>query len=102
MNNRQHNELATISATGTAVSGPCLPTLLHLAAGADAATATVRDGGVNGPIRAKLAAVATGNDSILLPDGAYFTTDMHVTLTGTSPSFTVAIPNPKSSQLNPS
>jgi hypothetical protein len=99
---KQKLTLAAITATGTAVSGPCVAGIIHLAAGVDAATATVRDGGALGPIRAKLSAVAAGNDNIAIDDGFRFTTDMHVTLTGTSPVFTVGIEGPQTNELHPS
>jgi hypothetical protein len=90
----------TISATGTAVSGPCVVTNLHLAGGSDASTAVIRDGGALGPIRAKLSAAAAGNDDLM---GCFrFTSDVYITLTGTSPVATVAIKNSKANQLNPS
>lgn len=89
----------TASATGTVISGPCVVKNFHLAGGADASTAIFRDG-ASGPIRAKLSAVATGNDDM---KGCFrFVTSCHVTLTGTAPVVTVAIDNPQANQLNPS
>lgn len=96
---KQNTTSATIAATGYAVSGPAVVTNFHLAAGSDAATAVIRDGGALGPIRAKLAAVAGGNDDYR---GCFrFTSDVHVTLTGTSPLLSFAIPLSQANQLNP-
>lgn len=97
---KQATTLATIAATGTAVSGSCVVTNFHLAGGSDASTAVIRDGGAAGPIRAKLSAAAAGNDDLR---GCFrFTSDCYVTLTGTLPIFTVGIVNPAANQLNPS
>lgn len=100
MGYKQPVTLATLTETGTAVSGQGVLTNFHLAAGSDAATAVIRDGGINGPIRAKLTAVTNTSDDL---SGCFrFTNDCYVTLTGTSPVFTFGVVNPQANQLNPS
>ena len=94
--------LASISATTEMVSGPCVVFDFHLAGGSDAATAVVRDGGATGPIRVKLAAPIGDNDSLSNAKGYRFTKNVHVTITGTSPVFSLSIDNPQANQLNPS
>lgn len=79
-----------ITATGTAIAaGPGVFYGAKLAAGADAATAVIRDGGASGIILAKLAAAAGTGDAFVPSCGIAFTTDLHVTLTGTSPHLNV-------------
>lgn len=100
MSYKQATTLATFTASGDAITGPCIVENFHLAAGSDAATVVVRDGGVNGPIRAKLAAVAGGNDDLR---GCFrFTQSVYITVTGTSPVFTVGIQLARANQVNPS
>lgn len=77
-----------VAATGTHKSGSGTLLGARLAPGSDAATAVLRDGGASGAILAKLAAPATGpGDELRVP--IYYETDLHVTLTGTSPIFNV-------------
>ncbi len=93
---RRATTLASFSATAEAVTGPCVVTNFHLAAGSDAATLIIRDGDDAGPFVAKLAAVANGNDDI---KGCFrFVRYCHITLTGTSPVATLAIENPQANQ----
>lgn len=91
-----------VSATGTAISGPCVVKVFHLAGGSDATTAIIRDGGALGPIRCKLAAATASSDNYSSECGFRFTTDVHVTFSGTGPVLSVAIDNPQANQLNPS
>jgi len=100
MGYKQSTTAITIGSTGVGVSGPCVVENFHLAAGSDTATAVIRDGGVNGPIRVKLSAAANTSDDIR---GCFrFTQDVYVTFTGTGPVLTIAIPNPRANQLSPS
>ena len=80
----------SVTATGTAISvGPGVCYGAKLAAGADAATAVIRDGGASGAILAKLSALAGSGDAFLPWCGVAFTTDLHITLTGTSPQLNI-------------
>lgn len=77
----------TVSATGTLQSGSGTIAGAVLTAGADAAKATVRSGGVSGAIICVLSAPA-GETVVWSPHFCVGYTNLHVTLTGTSPSFT--------------
>jgi hypothetical protein len=60
---------------------------VHLAAGTDAATATVYDNtAASGTILARLAAVANGNDRYAPTDGIPFGVGVFVDFTGTTPT----------------
>jgi hypothetical protein len=58
---------------------------VQLNAGSDAATVIVKDGGASGTVLASLKALANTTQVLWFPGVLPFTTDLHVTLTGTSP-----------------
>ena len=91
----------TVTATGQAITGPCIVTALGITAGVDAATVTVRDG-ATGPVRLSLGAGIGLSDGITFHSGLRFTNNCHVTVTGTTPNVHVAFENSQANQLNPS
>lgn len=76
----------TLDAGRGTISGACL------CGGADAATATIRTGGASGAIIARLG-VGVGLSAVWSPGGADFVdyTNLHVTITGTTPQFTAYV-----------
>lgn len=76
----------TVSATGTLNAGSGTLAGAVLTAGSDAATAVVRTGGSGGAIIVALK-VATGASVEWSPNFCVGYSNLHVTLTGTSPSF---------------
>lgn len=80
------NESISKAATATVDGGVGVLFSCGLAAGGDAATAVVRKGGSGGTIICKLAAAAGDHAERNFTDGVIYS-DLHVTLTGTSPVF---------------
>lgn len=78
------------TATGTIESGAGSIQGAVLLAGADAATAVIRTGGANGTIIASLGA-AIGLSAVWAPSFEVAFTDLHVTITGTTPKFTAFV-----------
>jgi hypothetical protein len=71
----------------TVKTGPGRLHEVHLAAGTDAATATIYDNtAASGTIIARLAAVADGNDRFAPKDGVGFGVGITIAFTGTSPT----------------
>ncbi len=88
MTTHTYNHAATAA---TVKSGPGVLHEVHLAAGADAATATVYDNtAASGTVIAKLAAVANSNDRYAPKGGVSFGTGIHIAFTGTSPTADLA------------
>jgi hypothetical protein len=72
--------------TGTLVSaGPGFLRGVQLNGGSDAATAIVRDGGASGTIIGSVKAAAGATVAVSYPCLVPFVTDLHLTVTGTSP-----------------
>ncbi len=93
----------TKSSTGTIVSMEAEVSSIGITGGADAATVIFRDGGPVGPIRWSLGVAAGVSDGIAFGDyGLRFDTDVHITITGTTPDVHVAVRSPQASQTNPS
>ena len=78
------------SATGQLDAGQGALLSAHLAAAGDAATATIRTGGASGTVICKLAAAAGTGDERCFLSGVPFS-DLHVTVTGTSPTIDVEL-----------
>ena len=88
-----------MTATGVAVTGPCVVKSFHLVAGSDTATATIRDGNPLGPIRAVLSAATLTSDDYTVECGIRFTDQCYVVITGTAPSLSIAVVNPQANQV---
>lgn len=69
---------------------PVVVTAVVLTAGADAASVVLRDGGAGGTVRLTLKAAANSSVPVIFPSGVVFGSGVHVTLTGTSPTVSVA------------
>lgn len=79
------------TATATLDSGAGSITGAVLCAGADAATATIKTGGSGGTVIAKLG-VGIGLSTIWNPGDAFVEySNLHVTITGTTPQFTAFV-----------
>jgi hypothetical protein len=79
------------TSAGIVKTGPGILHEIHLAAGVDAATATVYDNtAASGTILARLAAVANGNDRYAPKDGIPFGVGVYVAFTGTTPTADIA------------
>lgn len=86
------SNLARVTATGLATTGKgCLKSAV-LAAGSANATAQIRDG-ASGAILLSVAAVANASTPWQTsdPDGVFFGTGVHVTLTGTGAAVSVEV-----------
>ncbi len=81
---RNATATATLEASAGSFQGACL------LAGADAATAVVRTGGSGGTVIASLGAGIGLSAAIMLPFEVPFT-NLHVTITGTTPKFTAFV-----------
>lgn len=88
--------IATLGATGTAVSGPCVIKMFHLVATSDTATARIYDGDtIPANLKAALSAATLTGDDITIECGMRFVRECRVVLTGTAPVLTFAVDLPR-------
>lgn len=80
----------TASATATLDSGSGFLLSFNICAGADAATAVLRSGGSGGTVIGKVGAAIGLSAERQFIDGVPYT-DLHVTITGTTPVFDAEI-----------
>lgn len=86
-----HRDPRNATATATIESGAGLLFGACLLGGADAATAVIRTGGSGGTIVGSIG-VAAGISANWTPaDGAISFSNLHVTITGTTPKFTAYV-----------
>lgn len=78
------SQIQQLSATGDVTTRDTFLRAVVLAAGSDAATATVREGGSGGTVRLTVKAAANTTEIVPLPD-VQFSEGVHVTLAGTGP-----------------
>ena len=64
-------------------------TSFTLTAGVDAATAVVREGGASGRIVATISALGATSRQVIYPAGLIYFGGLHLTLTGSAPTFDV-------------
>lgn len=83
----------SVSGTGTATAKAGKGYLLSagVCAGADAATITIRSGGSGGTVLCKLGAGIGLSAQRVFSSGVPYADDLHVTITGTTPTWDVEI-----------
>lgn len=84
------NRSVSATATGTLDAGVGTLRSVGLCGGSDAATATIRTGGSGGTVICKLGVAANTSVQRVYVSGVAYS-DLHVTVTGTSPTVDVEI-----------
>lgn len=86
-------DLLHATATSTPVAVPCQLHSVVLTAGSDTATVVVRSNGASGTVLLKLSAVANTSAvwSSGAPNGTLVGVNLHITVTGTSPTVDVEV-----------
>lgn len=77
--------LTEVSSNTTVSSNPAYVHSVSLTAGSDQATLELRDNGSSGTKKVTIKAAANATESHTFAEGAEFFTDVHATISGTSP-----------------